>query len=308
MICNGDDKNCKLSKRAKMHSHSHKRMNQVLSCSVFNGNSSLTPMIMLHGLFGNKNIWRPLLNTIQPTTEELKRTTYLVDVRNHGQSFHSPEMTYEAMANDLSTLIEHYHLNKVILLGHSMGGKIIMNMLLQQQQQQQQQYKFEIEKCIIADIAPVSYLSDSRWMIPQLVTAMNQLPLNFTPEYNNRKHVDQFLIDRNIKDARVRMLINLNLNRKKDNTGWEWNVNLPAIHSNIHNIGGFPTVTNSDKYEGKILFARGGSSFYCYSEYEQEIDRLFSNYKIETIPNAGHWVHSDSPNEFSRVINNFLIN
>ena len=54
-----------------------------------------------------------------------------VDARNHGESEHSPDMSYESMAEDVLSLIGKLNLTKkTVLLGHSMGGKIAMTLAL----------------------------------------------------------------------------------------------------------------------------------------------------------------------------------
>ena len=54
------------------------------------------------------------------------------DLRNHGNSFHSDVMNYDSMANDVINLINDLHLKKVILVGHSMGGKVAMAVTMMQ--------------------------------------------------------------------------------------------------------------------------------------------------------------------------------
>ena len=52
------------------------------------------------------------------------------------------------MADDVWQLIDHLQLDKVILIGHSMGGKTAMKMTALQPQR--------VEKLIVIDIAPVA--------------------------------------------------------------------------------------------------------------------------------------------------------
>ena len=55
-----------------------------------------------------------------------------VDARNHGNSPHNPVLTYEAMSNDLKHLLSQLHIEKCVLIGHSMGGKTAMTTALMQ--------------------------------------------------------------------------------------------------------------------------------------------------------------------------------
>lgn len=72
-----------------------------------------------------------------------------VDLRNHGQSFHSETMNYDLMAQDLLTTLDHLGLNKVILIGHSMGGKTAMRAAALRPDL--------VRKLVVIDIAPVTY-------------------------------------------------------------------------------------------------------------------------------------------------------
>ena len=42
------------------------------------------------------------------------------DLRNHGQSFHAPDHTYSAMAEDVEEFMQQQKLDKSVLIGHSM--------------------------------------------------------------------------------------------------------------------------------------------------------------------------------------------
>lgn len=54
-----------------------------------------------------------------------------MDARNHGDSPHSPDASYEAMSLDLQGLLPQLGLVPCVLIGHSMGGKTAMLLALQ---------------------------------------------------------------------------------------------------------------------------------------------------------------------------------
>lgn len=56
----------------------------------------------------------------------------MLDIRNHGDSPNVPEHTQELMIQDCLLTIEHLKLEKPIVLGHSMGGRIMMLLALTQ--------------------------------------------------------------------------------------------------------------------------------------------------------------------------------
>ena len=77
---------------------------------------------------------------------------HLVDLRNHGRSFHDEVFTFEAMSEDLKNYIAHHDLQHPIILGHSLGGKVAMHFCFKN--------KSLVSKLIVVDIAPKSYSID----------------------------------------------------------------------------------------------------------------------------------------------------
>ena len=102
------------------------------------------PLLILHGYFGMSDNWKSLGNQF---SEEYQ--VHLIDQRNHGRSFHEDEFNYEVLVEDLRSYIEHYLLEKVYIIGHSMGGKTAMLFSVT--------YPKLLEKLIVVDISPRMY-------------------------------------------------------------------------------------------------------------------------------------------------------
>ncbi len=104
-----------------------------------------TPLLILHGFLGMGDNWKTLGNDFSENGFEV----HLIDQRNHGRSFHSDEMSYEAMAEDIKNYCDHHGIKSAVLLGHSMGGKTAMLFATK--------YPDYVSKLIVADIAPKFY-------------------------------------------------------------------------------------------------------------------------------------------------------
>jgi pimeloyl-ACP methyl ester carboxylesterase len=89
--------------------------------------STDAPVLFLHGLFGNKNNWRSIARRV---TDECGRTTFCVDLRNHGDSPHTdPDSSVTlAMAEDVKDLLIRERIKSSILVGHSMGGRVALQL------------------------------------------------------------------------------------------------------------------------------------------------------------------------------------
>ena len=100
------------------------------------------PFVILHGFLGMGDNWKTLAGQFAEDGYEV----HLVDQRNHGRSFHDEHFTYEIMANDLKEYCDAKGLDKIILLGHSMGGKTAMWFAVN--------YPERVSKLLVADIGP----------------------------------------------------------------------------------------------------------------------------------------------------------
>lgn len=242
-------------------------------------------IMILHGLFGSSRNWQGIARQLSKNYNLL-----MPDLRNHGKSPHADEMSYEHMADDLMRLLEPLDVERLSLIGHSMGGKVAMIFALK--------YPELVDKLIVMDIAPVAYLRGFR----DIIEAMLKLPLS---NIETRNQANQKL-EKDISDAGVRTFLLQNLTR--DGDSYKWRINLHAIKNNLTLIGGFPELQNTLPYRGKTLFMGGANSDYIQHEHHEDIRTLFPNARIDTIANAGHWLHADQPQLVIEGINQFLDN
>ena len=240
-------------------------------------------LVVLHGLFGSARNWRSHVRTLSQSM----RVT-VVDLRNHGQSPHHPEMTYDAMANDLRMLLADEGLEQAAVLGHSMGGKAVMTMALQDPEWQ--------GPMIVADIAPVAYLP----RFQHVLRGLGMLPV---ASLQSRGEADALLAKR-VADPALRTFLLTNLVR--DGNGFKWRINLPAIVDAMPGIEGFGHYDDTVSSPVPSLFLRGSRSLYIADEGRAAIKRLFPNAVVEKIPDAGHWVHADQPELLVQAVLQFL--
>lgn len=102
------------------------------------------PLVLLHGLFGSGDNWGTVAGHFSQHYQVIS-----VDLRNHGRSPHNDSHTYTDMADDLLELCDMLGLDRINLLGHSMGGKVAMQFATQ--------HPDRVEKLIVVDMAPRAY-------------------------------------------------------------------------------------------------------------------------------------------------------
>ncbi len=239
------------------------------------------PLIIIHGLFGSADNWGTLGKKFAEYSE-----VHLIDLRNHGRSFHSNDMNYGLMVDDLIEYINHYKLEKPILLGHSMGGKTAMKLAIE--------HPATLDKLVIADIAPKYYPPHHQ----SIIKAM--LSVDFST-ISSRKEVDNILSNY-ISEIGVKQFILKNIYWKEDKT-LAFRMNIQAISNHYEDL---MKSNLFGKYDNPTLFLKGEKSFYIQEEDKKSIENLFPNATIKTISKAGHWLHAENPKDFFTEVIDFI--
>jgi esterase len=238
------------------------------------------PLIILHGLFGSSDNWFTLAKTFAEFFH-----VYLVDQRNHGQSPHSDDFNYKLLAEDLNEFIETNNIKNPIIIGHSMGGKAVMNFAVK--------YPSVAQKIIVVDIVPKAYPIHH----DQILEGLTKMPLT---ELKSRNDAEEFL-SKYVLDNSERQFLLKNLVRTAEG-GFAWKLNVNAIDQHIEEIG------EGMQYEGTFskpsLFIKGLKSRYYKTGDEELIQTIFPNAKFVTI-DSGHWVQAEKPLEFSQEVLKF---
>jgi pimeloyl-ACP methyl ester carboxylesterase len=206
-------------------------------------------------------------------------------MRNHGESFWDASNTYRDLARDLSNAIDEVGA-PCDVLGHSMGGKAAMVLALEHGEQ--------VNRLIVADIAPVAYEHSQI----SNIGVMKLIPID---QLTRRSEADEIMAER-IAEPGVRAFLLQSLILSPD--GNRWALNLDALEANMADIVGFPDVNG--RFTGPALFLRGGKSPYVREAHRVRVEGLFPNATIESLADAGHWLHADNPRGFLASVSRFL--
>ena len=233
------------------------------------------PLLILPGFLGMSDNWKTLGS--QYAKEGLE--VHLIDQRNHGKSFHSRDFNYDILAEDLRKYIEHYGLHNANVMGHSMGGKAAMQLACT--------YPDMVRKLIVADIAPKYYPPHHDYILD----ALNALSFE---TLHSRAEADEEL-EKYLSDFGIRQFLLKNL-YWEDKAKLGFRFNLKVLRNKLEEIG--ENISSTAIYQGPTLFLRGDRSEYVTQEDFPEIKRHFPLAIIETIENAGHWLHAENPKQF----------
>ncbi|MBU2652160.1 MAG: alpha/beta fold hydrolase [Bacteroidetes bacterium] len=243
------------------------------------------PLIILHGIFGISDNWVTFGKRIAGKGFEV----FIPDQRNHGKSMHHHTFNYYALVDDLHEFIEEHGIQDPILMGHSMGGKVVMRYALENPEL--------VSKVVIVDVSLRTYVTQNYHR--SLIRAMQSADLE---NAGTRKEVEDQLAPQ-IKSERILQFIIKNLYWRERNK-LDWRLNLKALDENLESM--YDGVFYSTRYTGPALFIRGGKSDYIIDDDIKAIEEKFPNATIQTIPEGTHWVHADDPEEFFAIVAGFL--
>ncbi|WP_303290286.1 alpha/beta fold hydrolase [Marinobacter sp. SS5-14b] len=247
------------------------------------------PLILLHGLFGSLENLGGVARRLEDTWQ-----IHALDQRNHGSSPHTDDMDYPAMAADVVAYLDTQGIDKAVVLGHSMGGKVAMQVALS--------YPQRVKAIIVADIAPVTY--EPRH--DAVLEGMKSLDLRGV---KSRSDADARLAEY-VEIAGVRQFLLKNLERipadeqTQDDTVYRWRLNLPVIDASYRSLAAAPQ--GDGPYEGPVLFIKGADSAYIQEKHQGTIRGLFPNAELNIIEGTGHWLHAEKAETFASLCRRFL--
>jgi pimeloyl-ACP methyl ester carboxylesterase len=241
-----------------------------------------TPILLLHGLFGAaKN-----LGVIARALARQARVMSL-DLRNHGDSGHDAAMDYQIMAADVADTAAALGLGQSIVIGHSMGGKTAMMLALTR--------PALVSRLAVLDIAPVTYNHG----YDGYVAGMRAI----TPTPELTRHEADRRLAEYVPEPPFRSFL---LNNLLLGAVPRWRLGLEEISGAMPNLLGWAPPAGTRPYEGPATLIRGANSNYVREDGLAALKTWFPNAAVETIDNAGHWLHAEQPDHVIAALERFL--
>jgi pimeloyl-ACP methyl ester carboxylesterase len=238
------------------------------------------PVVLLHGLFGAARNFGAIQRAISP-----RLRVVALDLRNHGDSPHAPDMRYPILAADVRETLASLGIDKAAVIGHSMGGKTAMAMALL--------FPGLVGRLLVSDIAPVPYQHGNA------VIADAMAAIKLTPTLT-RQEADAVLATAVPRpDIRAFLLQSLRFGAEP-----RWRIGLAEIAAAVPDLEDWVDLPGT--YGGPSLFVTGANSDYVLGEHRPIIRTQFPTARFVAIKHAGHWVHADNPTGFLSVLEGFL--
>lgn len=237
--------------------------------------SSEKKLVILHGFLGSLDNWI----TIGRKLELLNLEVHLVDLRNHGKSFHSKDFSYNHMCIDLKKYLDSKNIKKTSILGHSMGGKVVFSFL--------ENHENYLDKIIIADILPVEYKNSYDYIF-QSLKSIN--PRTLTKRIEFEEHLKNYFDDKLFIS-----FLSKNLTRD-ENGNFKLKFNLIILSKKFDEV--LKAIKPPRIIDKEINLIYGSKSDYITEIKLNDSLQYFSNLKLSVIENAGHWLHYEKQDDF----------
>ncbi|MCW2634094.1 MAG: alpha/beta hydrolase fold protein [Blastococcus sp.] len=257
------------------------------------------PVVFVHGLFGQGKNW----TTIARGLADRHRVT-LLDLPNHGHSPWSARVDYLDMADLVAAELEPLG-EPATLVGHSMGGKVAMQLALRHPEL--------LRALVVVDVAPTGYPeSGGRTDDPDeeaspfaaYIAAMQALDLHTLRTREDADHALRAAVpSRMVRSFLLQSLVRDGVGA---DSGWRWRLNLEALARDLGRLRDFPEPPPGGTFDGPVLWIAGANSTYVLPEDRARMDELFPATRLVRIKNAGHWVHSEQPEVFLETLRRFL--
>lgn len=239
-------------------------------------------VILLHGLFGSGANLGALARSLRESF-----LVYSPDLPNHGRSEWLDDPSLPAMADRLNRWMEGEGVSHAHLVGHSLGGKVAMQLALD--------HPGRVDSLVVADIAPVAYP-------PRHDGVFSALRAVAAADCGSREEAAG-LMARHLEDERVIQFLLTSLQRDGDGV-LAWRFDLEGIEAAYRALSAAPVEGRS--FDGPVLFIKGGDSGYISEASRVAITRYFPAATLEEMPGCGHWLHAEQPERFNRIVAGFL--
>ncbi|QHJ10212.1 Esterase YbfF [Paraglaciecola mesophila] len=213
-----------------------------------------------------------------------------IDLPDHGKSQHSEQFSFATYAQSIIHLLSSLDITTIHLVGHSLGGKVAMQMALFQPDL--------ISTLTVLDIAPVTYE-------PRHTNVFKALLSVNLAQIDDRKEADEQMSEF-VSEASVRQFLLKSLYQDNETGDWHWRFNLALLDRDYALLS--KGIVSEQKFSKPVLFLKGQNSDYLKASFTKQTIEFFPNSQVRVISGVGHWLHAEKPAECAKHIRTFLRN
>lgn len=242
--------------------------------------------LVLHGILGSHKNWRMFARGL---AERLPGWRFaLVDLRNHGASAGAPgPHTLSACADDLERLAEQLGAAPEVVIGHSFGGKVALEVAARA--------PAGLSTVFVLDANPTRHdvLPEADHEVRRVLAALRAVPLPLA----RRDDVLDHLATAGMPVAIQRWMTT---NLRPALGGFVWTFDLDAAEEMLEDYfitDSWAPLRTSDPTAPAVHLVRAGRSDRWTQSVIRALDELPATARgtAHVLPDAGHWVHVDDP-------------
>jgi len=230
------------------------------------------PVVLVHSLAGNSTHWSKQLEHLRRT-----RRAIALDLRGHGRSErpNNGDYTIAAMAGDVAAVADTLGLEKFVLVGHSMGGGVAL-------------VYAGAHPDRVAGLVLVDPIGDGKQIPPAEAKAYLA---GFESNYDSTSQKYWTSIVGPDSAIRKRLLADLEATPRE------------AVVSVLRDVLQFDPHPALARYQGPTL-----SIVTPQNDMPMSLHRLGKGLPHRMVTGTGHWLQLDKPEEFNRLLDEFLDN
>ena len=235
------------------------------------------PVILLHGIGANKDLWPETLNVLGENF-----SIYTCDLPGHGSATGEANMNLDAMVNSMCEELDQLGLERFHLVGVSLGASVAIKLI--------QCNRFHVLSLFVASLglAPEEALSDEVYGTREA--------LHYLTEQNFAEQMGEALLIPDAPPKSVEALRDSIRQMGKNN-----------FLKSLQTLAEDGLAQDVQKVGCPITVIRGELDEFISPQNAQSLaSRLGSTAVIELV-DTGHLANLDNPTEFSNVVENWLV-
>ena len=239
-------------------------------------------VVILHGLMGSCENWRGVRSALSDSYRVI-----CLDLPNHGRSPQAERFDLRSVGEDVWETLDGLGVREAVVLGHSLGGKVAMQMASERAPQ--------LRGLVVVDISPRAIQPAHLFVLRacqqvDLAGAVRRSDLDCDlAQYVPQKDTRDFLLKNVLRDQAGK---------------FAWRVPLQTLIDNYRVVSDAPPLARP--YPGPALFMAGETSPFRLMADEALIRSWFPAAHFVTLSGAGHLVHVDQPKAFMARLSEFL--
>lgn len=275
----------------------------LLAHDVVTGTPGGVVAVFVHGILGSRGNWKGFARRFAERAPGA--TVVLVDLRHHGDSHDAGLLEHDdgirGAADDIARLCAHLQLQPTLLVGHSWGGKVVLELGLRADQQR-------VQDVVVVDSPPGIRTfgnASTRGEIEKVIEALQSLPPGLA---RDRKHLVEQLTARGLSTP-IAQWMTTNLTPlpapTADGLGFAFKFDLEAVGRMLLDYGRTDLWPRLEAHTGRpqITMVRGAKSDRWTDDERTRLQQAVARGVVtDHVLPTGHWVHTDDPEGLLQIV------